>query len=112
MSRSSVIPYFLKKKIIRIHKGKNWKALRINRWNVGYKFGEFSWTRKYVKYRSKTMKKTLKKQLKGKKKLIELVEDPKNLKFRQVRSGFLKKNLGMFDTIDNNFYLSHKKVIK
>jgi len=112
MSRSSVIPRFLKKKIIRIHKGKNWKAIRINRWNVGYKFGEFSWTRKYVKYRSKAAKKSIKKSLKGKKNLIQLVEDPKNLKFRQVRVGFLKKNLGMFDSLDTNYFLSHRKITK
>lgn len=45
--RDSVITSNLKNyKKIRIRVGSGWKSLKINKWNVGFKFGEFSWNRK------------------------------------------------------------------
>lgn len=38
---------------IKIRVGNGWKSLKINRWNVGFKFGEFSWNRKPWKKRLK-----------------------------------------------------------
>lgn len=45
--RESIITSNLKKtRKIKIRVGNGWKTLRINRWRVGFKFGEFSWNRK------------------------------------------------------------------
>ena len=52
--RDSVITSNLKNyKKIRIRTGNGWKSLKINKWNVGFKFGEFSWNRKPWKKRLK-----------------------------------------------------------
>ena len=52
--RDSVITSNLKNyKKIRIRTGNVWKSLKINKWNVGFKFGEFSWNRKPWKKRLK-----------------------------------------------------------
>jgi ribosomal protein S19 len=45
-SRSSVIPAFLIGEVVFIHNGKEFKRIVITRDKVGYKFGEFSFTRK------------------------------------------------------------------
>ena len=112
MTRSSIIPSFLKKKLIRIYKGHRWNVIRISDWHAGFKFGEFSPTRRYIKYKDKALKKSLKKQLKGKKKLIEYIDDPRKLKLRQVSVGELRKNMEMFDTFDKNFYITYKSISK
>lgn len=44
--RSSVIPECFSFYYIQIHKGKKFRRLGINDFNIGYKFGEFSFTRK------------------------------------------------------------------
>lgn len=41
----------------RIHKGNNFRRLLINIYNVGYKFGEFSFTRKPFHFPLKKMNK-------------------------------------------------------
>lgn len=48
-SRSSTIPFSLIGKKILIYNGIFFKRLYINREKVGYKFGEFSYTRKHTK---------------------------------------------------------------
>ena len=45
-SRSSCIPSFLIKKFILIYDGKEFRKCYINREKIGYKFGEFSYSRK------------------------------------------------------------------
>jgi small subunit ribosomal protein S19 len=45
-SRSSSIPFFLLGKIVFVHNGKDFKKIFITREKIGYKFGEFSFTRK------------------------------------------------------------------
>ncbi len=47
-SRRSVIPNFLVGLNVMVHNGKEFKRLEITRSKVGYKFGEFIATRKYV----------------------------------------------------------------
>lgn len=44
--RSSSIPECFQFRLIKIHKGKFCRNLRIHIFNVGYKFGEFAFTRK------------------------------------------------------------------
>jgi ribosomal protein S19 len=112
VSRSSTIPKFFRKKIIRIFRGHRWDIIKISDWHVGYKFGEFSQTRKYVKYKSKALKKSLKKQLKGGKKIIEYIDDPKKLKLRQVSVGESRRSMEMVDTFDKSFYISYKSISK
>jgi small subunit ribosomal protein S19 len=46
--RNSVIPNFLCDKNIYIHNGKVFKRILITREKVGFKFGDFSYTRNYV----------------------------------------------------------------
>lgn len=53
-SRSSVIPFSLIGSSTLVHDGKQFKKLFINREKVGFKFGEFCFTRKSTK---KTKKK-------------------------------------------------------
>lgn len=48
--RSSVIPRIFCNLSMRIHKGKRFRPLVINRYMVGYKIGEFSFTRKPFHY--------------------------------------------------------------
>jgi len=58
-SRSSVIPASLVGSLVSVYNGKEFKNIRITREKVGFKFGEFSFTRKYTnKYKNlKTLKK-------------------------------------------------------
>jgi small subunit ribosomal protein S19 len=46
-SRNSVIPEFLIGQTVSIHNGKEFKNVTITREKVGFKFGEFSPTRRY-----------------------------------------------------------------
>lgn len=49
--RSSVIPYFLIDSFVFIHNGNSFKKIFITREKVGFKFGEFSQTRKFIKHK-------------------------------------------------------------
>ena len=46
-SRNSVVPEFLIGQTVSVHNGKEFKNVIITREKVGFKFGEFSMTRKY-----------------------------------------------------------------
>lgn len=56
-SRSSNIPFCFIDNYFRIHKGNNFRRLQVNFFNVGYKFGEFSFTRKPFHFPLKKMNK-------------------------------------------------------
>ena len=58
--RSSSISSFYLGKLIKINNGKDFKILNVTRDKIGYKFGEFSYTRKM--YEKKKKKKGLKKK--------------------------------------------------
>jgi small subunit ribosomal protein S19 len=47
-SRSSVIPALLVGETVLVHSGKEFKRVAITREKVGFKFGEFSFTRRYT----------------------------------------------------------------
>jgi small subunit ribosomal protein S19 len=47
-SRSSVIPNYLVGETVFVHNGKEFKRVVITREKIGYKFGEFSLTRKTI----------------------------------------------------------------
>lgn len=47
-SRSSVIPGFLMGETVFVHNGKEFKRVSITREKVGFKFGEFSFSRRYT----------------------------------------------------------------
>ena len=55
-SRSSCIPSFLINKFILIYDGKEFRKCYINREKVGYKFGEFSYSRKKNEVKKKFKK--------------------------------------------------------
>ena len=55
-SRSSSIPYFLINKIVFVHNGKTHKKVLITREKIGYKFGEFSFTKVKAKLKEKKKK--------------------------------------------------------
>jgi small subunit ribosomal protein S19 len=60
-SRRSTIPFSLIGSYVLIHNGKDFKKVYITREKVGFKFGEFAFTRKYIsKY--KNLKSTGKKK--------------------------------------------------
>jgi len=56
-NRSSVVLKIFINKEILIHSGKKWHKKYINKWMVGYKFGEFTWNRKLALYKTKQLKK-------------------------------------------------------
>jgi len=61
-SRRSSIPFYLIGTYVLIHNGKDFKKVYITREKVGFKFGEFAFTRKYTsKY--KNIKSTVKKKI-------------------------------------------------
>jgi small subunit ribosomal protein S19 len=59
-SRKSIVPYELIKKFVYIHNGKIFKKIYVNREKVGYKLGEFTFTRNHF-VKKKKNKKPLKK---------------------------------------------------
>ena len=60
-NRSSIIPKIFSNLYVKIYTGKKWKEKLINRWMVGFKFGEFTWNRKVALYKAKQLKKKKKK---------------------------------------------------
>lgn len=60
--RGSTIPKIFVGHKIRIYSGNKFFARVINRWMVGYKYGEFCWTRKPALYKAKQLKKKKKKK--------------------------------------------------
>lgn len=60
-NRNSSIPYFLINKTVLVHTGKEFKKVFVNRKKIGFKFGEFAYTRNF--------KKPIDKKLKTKKKI-------------------------------------------
>lgn len=60
-TRSSVIPKIFTNLNVKIYSGKNWNEKKINRWMIGFKFGEFMWNRKIALYKAKQLKKKKKK---------------------------------------------------
>lgn len=56
-NRSSNIPHCLMNNHFRIHKGNNFRRIIVNIYNIGYKFGEFSFTRKPFHFPLKKMNK-------------------------------------------------------
>ena len=53
--RHSTIPMFFVGSKVKIYSGSKFHSRIVNRWMVGYKFGEFSWTRKLALYKSKQL---------------------------------------------------------
>lgn len=57
VSRSRRIPQYLHGKIVRIHSGKKNIFLKITRYHLGHKFGEFVTTRKFPAHKAKKLHK-------------------------------------------------------
>ena len=55
--RHSTVPSIFVGSTIKIYSGTKFHTRFVNRWMVGYKFGEFSWTRKLALYKAKQLKK-------------------------------------------------------
>lgn len=55
--RSSVIPKTLINYEISIYSGKKWIKRNVNRWMIGFRFGEFTWNKKIALYKAKQLKK-------------------------------------------------------
>lgn len=56
-SRSSIIPKSFNFLAVKIYSGKSWHKRIINKWMIGFKFGEFTWNRKLALYKAKQLKK-------------------------------------------------------
>jgi ribosomal protein S19 len=52
-----VVPHMFIGSKVKIYAGMRFHSRIVNRWMVGYKFGEFSWTRKLALYKAKQLKK-------------------------------------------------------
>lgn len=61
-NRASTVPITLLRRDTMIYTGKKWTFRKVNRWMVGFKFGEFTWNRKYALYKAKQMRKKNKKK--------------------------------------------------
>lgn len=59
--RHSIVPSLFVGYKVKIYAGLRFHTRIVNRWMVGYKFGEFSWTRKLALYKAKQLKKKKKK---------------------------------------------------
>ena len=55
--RHSTVPAAFLGSKVRIYAGSRFHSRVITRWMIGYKFGEFSWTRKLALYKAKQLKK-------------------------------------------------------
>lgn len=60
-SRASIIPKIFLNQTIKIYSGKSWHRRIVNKWMIGFKFGEFTWNRKIALYKAKQLKKKKKK---------------------------------------------------
>ena len=60
-SRSSIIPYYLVGKSVKVYSGNKFFKIPITLEKVGYKFGEFVYTRKHTQKIKKTNNITIKK---------------------------------------------------
>ena len=56
-SRCSIIPKIFINSGVKIYSGKSWHKRIINKWMIGFKFGEFTWNRKLALYKAKQLKK-------------------------------------------------------
>jgi ribosomal protein S19 len=59
--RSSTIPKLFEGTKVNIYSGKKFYSKHINKWMIGFKFGEFTWNRKLALYKAKQLKKKKKK---------------------------------------------------
>lgn len=57
-SKNSTIPVSLKDNIFFIHKGLKFRELKISKYHIGFKFGEFILTRKPHFFKKKSKKKS------------------------------------------------------
>jgi len=55
--RSATIPKIFLHYEVSIYTGKKWMKRNINKWMVGFKFGEFTWNKKSAIYKAKQLKK-------------------------------------------------------
>jgi len=55
--RSSTIPKIFVNYEVSVYSGKKWVKKNINKWMVGFKFGEFTWNKKSAIYKAKQLKK-------------------------------------------------------
>lgn len=60
--RSSTVLWMFKGEQVKVYSGKRFFNRVVNRWMVGFKFGEFTWNRKIALYKAKQLKKKLKKK--------------------------------------------------
>lgn len=56
-NRSNCVPKAYIGLNVFIYNGKKWHVRAINKWMVGFKFGEFTWNRKIALYKAKQLKK-------------------------------------------------------
>ena len=82
-SRSSTIPLFFRGEKMKIYSGQKWQLKKINRWVVGFKFGEFTWNRRVALFKAKQLKKLKQKQDKLKQKQDYLQQKSKIKKIRK-----------------------------
>ena len=56
-SRNSIIHYTLLNKTVLVYNGKLWIKVKVNKYKLGHKFGEFTWNRKFLSKKNKLKKK-------------------------------------------------------
>ena len=61
-NRSSIIPITYVGWSVLIYSGKKFNSKSVNKWMIGFKFGEFTWNRKVALYKAKQLRKKKKKK--------------------------------------------------
>ena len=95
--RHSTVPRLFVGSVVKIYSGKGFHTRIVNRWMVGFKFGEFSWTRKLALYKAK--------QLKKKKKIMKFEYV---LQIYWSKGILINSKLQSFQTIFNDLFVESK----
>lgn len=93
--RSGSVLRWFRTRTLRVHRGKKWRRLRVYRWNVGFKWGQFSRTTALAVFKKKaTSKKQKKKQLGAR---AELYTSLKVQHIKDVRAGLKRRSVVRYD---------------
>jgi len=93
--RSGIVSRWFKTRVLRIHRGKGWRRLKVLRWTVGFSWGEFARTTSLAVFKKKaTAKKQKKKTLSAK---ADLRMSLRVQQIKDVKAGIRRKSVIRYD---------------
>lgn len=105
---STILPAFQNLTVF-VHNGKKFMPLEIKEHHVGYKLGEFIFTRKFIGHKKEGRKVVYKKKKIGIQKHISSIYFPKNVLYKKIK--YLPKKVNIPKIIDKTL-VKHKKQLK